>query len=332
MVHFAHPELLALFLVLPLMALLRGKKGQACAVRFSSAQVARKLARPGRSKAGKWLVALRFLCLACLIVALSRPQIVKGTTEVEASGIDIMLAVDVSGSMKAMDFEMKGKPVNRLEVVKDTVARFVKDRHNDRIGLIAFAGKPYLVSPLTLDHDWLTGRMEKMSIGMVEDGTAIGSALASAANQLKDRKAKSKIVILLTDGMSNAGKVTPLTAAEAAEALGIKVYTIGAGSHGAVPVPVTDPFGNEQIVTAQVDIDEDTLKEVARMTGAQYYRATDTDSLKNIYAQINKLETTTQKVKKFELITEMFSWVALMALLFLGLELVGAQTRFRRLP
>jgi len=189
-----------------------------------------------------------------------------------------------------------------------------------------------MVSPLTLDHHWLQQRLEGVRTGMVEDGTAIGSAIASCVNRLRDQKAKSKIVILLTDGMNNAGKVSPLTAAEAAEALGIKVYTIGAGSHGEVPVPVTDPFGDRKLVTARVDIDEETLQKVAQMTGARYYRATDTDSLTKIYNEINKLETTTQKIKKFEHHNEMFLWAALPALLLLGLELFLGQTRFRRLP
>jgi Ca-activated chloride channel family protein len=251
---------------------------------------------------------------------------------VEASGIDILLAVDVSGSMEALDFHIKGEPVNRIDVVKKVVSKFIEERPNDRIGLVAFAGRPYMVSPLTLDHNWLQQRLETINTGMVEDGTAIGSAIASGVNRLRDQKAKSKIVILLTDGMNNAGKISPLTSAEAAGALGIKVYTIGAGSRGEVPVPVTDQFGNRQLVTARVDIDEDTLKKVARMTGAHYYRATDTDSLERIYNEINKLETTTRKIKKFEHRNEVFPWVAIPALLFLGIELTLAHTRFRRLP
>jgi Ca-activated chloride channel family protein len=167
---------------------------------------------------------------------------------------------------------------------------------------------------------------------MLEDGTAIGSAIASGVNRLRGQKAKSKIVILLTDGMNNAGKVSPLTAAEAAKALGIKVYTIGAGSRGEAPVPVTDRFGNRKMVMARVDIDEDTLKKVADMTGARYYRATDTGSLGKIYSEINKLEKTTQKIKKFEHRNQIFSWLLIPALLFLGIELILANTRFRRLP
>ena len=332
MFHFDHPEVLWLLTILPLLALLKGRKGTAASVRYSTAQTVRLLAGSRKSRAGRWLGTLRMIALGFLVVALARPQIVHGTSEVEASGIDILLALDVSGSMEALDFTIKGEPANRVAVVKKVVSRFIDERPNDRIGLVAFAGRPYMVSPLTLDHNWLLQRLETIRTGMVEDGTAIGSAIAAGVNRLRDQKAKSKIVILLTDGMNNAGKVSPITAAEAAEALGIKVYTIGAGSRGEVPVPVTDQFGNRRIVRARVDIDEETLGKVAHMTGAQYYRATDTDSLEKIYREINKLETTTRKITKFEHRNEMFTWAAIAVLFFLGMELFMGQTRFRRLP
>jgi Ca-activated chloride channel homolog len=332
MFHFYHPEVLWLLFLLPALAFLKGKRGFSPAVRYSTVQTARSLAAGRRSAAGKWLGALRLLALGMLIVALARPQIVHGTSEVEASGIDILLGLDVSGSMEALDFTINGKPASRIDVVKEVVSRFIEERPNDRIGLVAFAGRPYMVSPLTLDHNWLQQRLESVRSGMVEDGTAIGSAIASGVNRLRDQKAKSKIMILLTDGMNNAGKVSPMTAAEAAEALGIKIYTIGAGSRGEVPVPVTDAHGNRKMAMAKVDIDEETLQKVARMTGGAYDRATDTDSLARIYDHINRLEKTTQKIRKFETHTEMFLWAALPALLLLGLELFLGQTRFRRLP
>jgi Ca-activated chloride channel homolog len=332
MIRFLHPELLWLLALLPLLALWKGRLGKATAVVYSSAENARRLAGARRTRAGHWLSALRLLVLAFLILGLARPQFGRGTTEVDASGIDIVLAVDVSGSMEALDFELAGRPVSRIEVVKQVVSRFIEDRPNDRIGLVAFAGRPYLVSPLTLDHDWLQQRLDQVRIGMVEDGTAIGSAIASSVNRLRDQEAKSRIVILLTDGMNNAGKVPPALAAEAAESLGIKVYTIGAGTRGNAPMPVLDSFGRRQVVMAQVDIDEETLTEVAAMTGAQYYRATDTGSLARIYDEINQLETTTQKMKKFAQYKELFALAALPALLLLGAELSLAHTRFRRLP
>jgi len=332
MFHFDQPEVLWLLALLPLLAFLRGRKGAAAAIRYSSAQTAKAIAGARKSRAGKWLGTLRILALGALVVALAQPQIVHGTSEVDAGGIDIILAVDVSGSMEALDFTINNEPANRVEVVKQVMSQFIEERPDDRIGLVAFAGRPYMVSPLTLDHQWLQKRLQTIHSGMVEDGTAIGSALGSSINRLRDQKAKSKVVILLTDGMNNAGKILPITAAEAAETFGIKIYTIGAGSCGEVPVPITDQFGNRKIVRAKVDIDEKTLKHVAQMTGAQYYRATDTDSLEKIYNDINKLETTTRKIKKFEHRNEMFLWAALGALLLMGIELTLNQTRFRRLP
>ena len=332
MFHFDHPEVLWLLVLLPLLAFLKGRRGTAVAIRYSSAQTAKAIAGARKSRAGKWLGTLRILTLSALVVALAQPQMVHGTSEVNASGIDIILAVDVSGSMEALDFTINNEPANRVEVVKEVVSQFIEERPNDRIGLVAFAGRPYMVSPLTLDHQWLQKRLQTIHPGMVEDGTAIGAALGSSVNRLREQKAKSRIVILLTDGMNNAGKILPVTAAEAAETLGIKIYTIGAGSKGEVPVPITDKFGNQKIVRAKVDIDEKTLKQVAQMTGAEYYRATDTDSLEKIYNDINKLETTTRKIKKFEHRNEMFWWAALGALLLMGIELTLNQTRFRRLP
>jgi Ca-activated chloride channel family protein len=217
-------------------------------------------------------------------------------------------------------------------VVKTVVQRFIAERPNDRIGMVAFAGRPYLVSPLTLDHDWLIKNLDRVRIGLVEDGTAIGSAIASSVNRLRDQAAKSKVVILLTDGVNNAGKVAPLTAADAAAALGIRVYTIGAGTKGEAPMPVRDQLGNERIVMAQVDVDEETLGQVAKTTGAAFFRATDTDSLKQIYAQIDQLEKTTATLKKFDRYRELYPFVVAAALAVLALEVALAETRLRRLP
>ena len=173
----------------------------------------------------------------------------------------MILAMDCSGSMEALDFKVNGEPVNRLDVVKSVVSKFIDARPNDRIGLVGFAGAPYLVSPLTLDHDWLQQNLDRVKIGSVEDGTAIGSALATSVNRLREQPSKSKIVVLLTDGQNNAGKVMPETAAQAAKVLGVKVYTIAAGVRGEAPIPVTDAFGNKRLAMAQVDVDEDTLRE-----------------------------------------------------------------------
>ncbi|MDD2709313.1 MAG: VWA domain-containing protein [Verrucomicrobiae bacterium] len=329
---FLHPELLWLLALLPLLALLKGRKGAAAALEYSSVELVRGLARARSAQAGAWLSTLRLLALALLIVALARPQFGRGTAEVQASGIDIVLTLDVSSSMEARDFQVGGHSSSRVEVVKSVVGDFIQARPNDRIALIAFAGRPYLISPLTLDHDWLQQNLERIRVGLIEDSTAIGSAIGSSVNRLRDQKSKSKIVILLTDGMNNAGKILPAAAADAARALGIKIYTIGVGSKGEVPIPVRDTFGRQVMVTAKVDMDEDTLRSVAEKTGGQYYRATDTDSLRQIYAQIDRLEKTTIIMKKFEQYEELFAWALIPGLLLLALEILLANTWLRRLP
>jgi Ca-activated chloride channel family protein len=326
---FLYPELLWLLALLPLLALIRGKKGAAPALLFSSTAPAASLAEGRKARPGRLLAALRLLAIALLILAFARPQLGNTTTEIEASGIDILLAVDVSGSMEALDFTLEGKPANRLDVVKSVIRQFVEQRPNDRIGLLAFSGRPYMVSPLTLDHDWLLQRLGALSIGMMEDGTAIGSAIGVGVNRLQDPKAKSRILILLTDGMNNAGAVPPLVAAEAAEAMGIKIYTIGAGTKGEAPIPVVDSFGRKRLMRMKVDIDDETLGKVAAMTKAQYFRATDTKSLEKVYADINSMEVTTRTIKKFENYRELFPWLVGAALIFLGSELLIGR---RRLP
>ena len=329
---FAHPELLFLLLLLPVAALLKGRVGGVASLQFPSVSAAREAGGKPRGRAGGWLAGWRILALLALIVALARPQLGRGTTEVDASGIDILLAIDVSGSMEALDFQLNGERVNRLEVVKRVVKQFVEERPNDRIGIVAFAGRPYLVSPLTLDHDWLIKRLESVKIGQVEDGTAIGSAIVSASNHLKEQDSKSRIIILLTDGMNNSGAANPATAAEAAKALGIKIYTVGAGTRGQAPMPVKDQFGRQRLQMVEVDIDEKSLKEVAKKTGGQYFRATDTTSLEHIYSAINQLETTKRKLKKYENVEELFLWALVPGLLLLGVERFLGETWLRRLP
>lgn len=332
MFQFAHPHLLWLLLLLPLVAWLKGKRGRRNAVRYPSTGIARQIGARPRSRAGAFLAALSLLAIGCIIVALARPQFGRGMAEVEASGVDIMLAIDVSSSMEALDFELEDERVNRLAAVKDTVTKFIEARPNDRVGLVAFAGRPYLVSPLTLDHDWLLKRLDAVEIGQVEDGTAIGSAIASSANHLSDSDGKSRLMILLTDGMNNSGKASPLTAAEAAKALGIKCYTIGAGTRGEAPIPVEDVFGRRVLRMAKVDIDEETLTEIAQMTGGNYFRATDTASLGDIYTQIDQLETTTRKMKKYEEVDDLFAWAAIPGLALMLASFALGQTRFRELP
>jgi Ca-activated chloride channel family protein len=292
----------------------------------------RAVARVRRTRWGRLLPLLRWIAAAFLIVALARPNIEHQQAVVHASGVDIMLAVDVSGSMQARDMLGPEGATSRLDAAKDVVGRFVRDRTNDRIGLVAFAGEPHLMSPLTLDHDWVLQRLEGLDPAMAADGTAIGSAIASGVRRLDAQDAKSKIVVLLTDGQNNAGKIAPAAAAEAARALGVKVYTIGVGSTGEALVPVTDERGREQLVKARVDVDEASMKRVADITGGTFYRATDTRSLREVYAAIDRAEKTTRTLRAFTDHEEQFAWFAVPGLFLLIGELGLSATRFRRVP
>jgi Ca-activated chloride channel family protein len=330
--HFASPQLLWLLLAIPVLAVWRARRGPRAAVGYASTALVREVGRTTRSRLGGLLPYLRNPALALLIVALARPQTSHASTSVQASGVDLMLALDVSGSMASLDLTLDGKPADRLSVVKSVVGKFIDQRPNDRMGMIAFAGAPYLVSPLTLDHDWLQRNLERVQLGTIEDGTAIGSALTAAVNRLRASDAHSKIVVLLTDGMNNAGKVQPMLAAEAAAALGIKVYTIGVGTTGQAPMPVTDEDGRRHIVMTEADVDEKTLGAIAAKTGGAFFRATDTASLEAIYARIDQLEKTTREVSHYEHHDEKFAWALLPGLALLAAELGLATTWLRRLP
>lgn len=329
---FAYPWLLLLLLLLPVLAWLKGKRNRQPAFVYSSVQLVKTIIGLSRSSVGAILLKMRWLALACFIVALARPQLGEGDSKIKASGIDIVIAIDLSGSMAAEDFELKGEPVNRVVIAKDTIRQFVAKRVNDRIGLVAFAGRAYIAAPLTLDHDFFLQNLERLDLGTIEDGTAIGSAMSAGLNRLRELKSKSKIIILMTDGQNNAGKVPPLTAAEAAKALGVKVYTIGIGTRGIARVPVTDVFGRKMYQQQKVDIDEETLTKVANMTGGKYYRADNTTSMRRIYAEIDQLETTEVEVKKYQRYQELFHWPALAGLSLLLLEIILANTAWRRLP
>jgi Ca-activated chloride channel family protein len=329
---FAHPWVLFLLLVIPLLAWLKGKFGGTAGVTFSNTSMLAKIGNRRRSRAGAFLATLTYLALALFIVALARPQFGRVTTRVQATGVDIMLVLDVSRSMLAEDFTIGNRRANRIDAVKLVTEQFIRERPNDRIGLVAFAGRPYLVSPLTLDHDWLIRNLERLRIGLVEDGTAIGSAIASAANRLKDKEAKTKLIVLLTDGDNNAGKVQPLTAAEAAKALGIRIYTIGAGTEGEAPFPLTNQFGRTVYRNVLVKFDEKTLQEIATMTSGQYFRATDTNSLRTIFGEIDKLEKSKVEVEKTAQYRDLFMWFLIPGLACLALEILLSQTVWRRLP
>jgi Ca-activated chloride channel family protein len=257
---------------------------------------------------------------------------VETGSQVQESGIDMMLAIDLSPSMEALDYHKNGQEISRVDVVRETVGKFIEARPNDRIGMVAFAGEAYLMSPLTLDHAWLMENVERLHVGLAGDATAIGSALAVCANRLRNTSAKSKIIVLLTDGANNAGKVTPIAAAESAHALGIKIYAIGAGSADVAKFPTHDIFGRKVYTTIPVDIDEGALQKIADIGGGKFFRAADTETLVHVYDEINRLETSKVAVKQYHRYEEYFAFALWPGLLLLGTEVLLAQTRYRRVP
>jgi Ca-activated chloride channel family protein len=308
------------------------KRRQDACFKFSSLFVAGQLPATWRAQWSFLPSILRLLALLLVLIALAGPQRQLAESKLSSEGIDIVLALDVSGSMSAEDYAVDNHRISRLDIIKTTVENFIKQRTDDRIGLIVFGSQAYTVCPLTSDHEWLLENLRQVRIGLIEDATAIGSGVATSLLRLKNSKAKSKIIVLLTDGVNNSGKIQPLEAAKMAQALGIKVYTIGAGTTGIVPFPVVDEFGNKHYEQAQFDLDEDTLKKIAEMTGSQYFRAADTQSLKNIYAQIDKLEKTKIEEKGFKQYEPLFWRFVNAALILLGLEIILTNTVFLKIP
>lgn len=338
---FAQPWFLLLLLAIPLLSYWRGKTGPAAALTFSSTTALRFIGKSSAARAGKFLLSLFLVSLALLAVGMARPQLGKSLTQVEASGIDIMVVLDVSGSMLTKDFTVGGESATRIDAIREVTRKFIEGRPNDRIGIIAFAGRPYVVSPMTLDHDWLTKNLERVRIGLVEDGTAIGSAIAAAANRLNDKKSKSRVIVLLTDGENNTGKIPPNTAAEAVKALKIKFYAVGAGINGVAPTPVfnpqngkplTDMFGNVVYQNQRVHFNEAGLKEVAKIADGQFFRATDTKSLEQIFGDIDKLEKTTVSVKKYQQYRDLFPGLVMVGCGLLIAQILLAQTIWKKLP
>jgi Ca-activated chloride channel family protein len=326
---FEDPLFLAALLLLPLLVWVwrRWASARSGALRFSALE---RVESTGQG-ASRWRpripALLRILALAALIVALARPQTGITSESVTTQGIDIVLAMDVSSSMLAEDLQP-----NRLEAAKAVAAEFVQGRPNDRIGLVAFAGEAFTQAPLTLDHGVVVGLLDELDVGMIEDGTAVGMGLATAVKRLQASDAESKVVVLLTDGRNNRGEIGPATAAQMAQALDVRVYTIGAGGRGAARVPVDDPLMGRRYVTTRVDIDEASLREVAETTGGQYFRATDRESLEAVYQEIDALETTEMEVEHFTRYGERFSMVLGAGFLLLLMELGLAQTILRKLP
>lgn len=339
--NFAHPQMLWLLLLLPLLMFALSRPGRTATVRFPSVMLVKQVARSHRRRAGSIGLLLRLLPLTLVILALARPQTGEEIRTIEASGIDIMMAVDLSTSMWAHDFELNGKPVDRLTPLKQVMRDFIAARPSDRIGLIAFAADPWLVSPLTLNHDWLNQRIGGLRIGMVEDGTAIGSAIATAAARLNDSDGDSRILILLTDGANNRGWIDPIPAAQMAAQLGIKIYGIGVGQLGMVPFPAQfdqdgqparNRLGQLMLRRWESDMDLQTLEQVASLTGGISFHAEDTEALARIYREIDQLERTEVKMQVRQLYSDWF-WVPLLgALLLLLLERLLPFTRFHSLP
>jgi Ca-activated chloride channel family protein len=330
-VRLGSPWLLLLLVLLPLLWP-RRRKDRSAALRFPSLAELRAVVPGGAGHRRAILTILRAVAVGLVVVALARPQAGSSETRLHREGVDVVLAVDVSGSMLAEDFTLGEGRASRLDAVKAVVKEFVGARPEDRVGLVLFAARPYTQCPLTLDHGWLLQNLDRAKVGMIEDGTAIGSGLASAVNRLRASPAKGRFVVLLTDGQSNAGRITPQTAAEAAAALGIKVYTVGAGTRGLAPYPMQDHFGNKVYRPMPVDIDEDTLRKIAGATGGRYFRATDTASLRDVYAEIDRSEKTPFEAPQYLDYRELYPWLLWPALGLVLAEIGLAETVLRKLP
>lgn len=327
--HLAHPWVLALWLLIPLLAVLKARSGNEGAVIFSSLHILNRLGPVARGRAGGFRLASLFLAIAFLIAALSRPQWINKTEEVSESGVELILAIDVSRSMQVEDFTIEGSRANRLQAAKKVTRDFIEGRTSDRIGLLAFAGRPYLASPLTLSKSWLEGPMGlgRVQIGLVEDGTAIGSAIAAASKRLDKRSSKSKVLILLTDGVNNAGRLSPIEAAKLAKTLGVRIHTIAVGTYG--DYVVQTPVGPQRL---RQEFDEETLKEIARVAGGEYFRAQDTSGLERIFGLIDEMEKTEIKRRTRIESEEWFHWFALAGLACGFLTMLGDETFWRRFP
>lgn len=331
---FASPWVLSLLLIVPMFGILyiltKGRTKPAT-MKHAGTSMASDLPRSWKITMRPVLNIMRLAIITLTVFALARPQIVQGRETISGEGVEIALAVDISGSMASLDFE----PKNRLEAAKQVISDFIEARPYDKIGLVVFASEAFSQSPLTLDRMMTARSLEQVELATdlnLADGTAIGLGLANAANMLTNSDAESKVIILLTDGVNNSGQIDPLTAAEAAKALGIKVYTIGAARPGQVPVPVQTLLGGTDVVYQESALDEEILQRVADITGGKYYRAEDTAGLRAIYDEINQLEKSEVEVQVFNHYTELAGYLLVPALLILIIELVFRKTAFRSNP
>lgn len=331
MFRFANPEFLVLFVFIPILVFwyLRKNRNRGGTLRYSNLSVINRIDKISNKKRYRHLIfVLRIFAISLLIICFARPQSGSTEEEVITEGIDIVLAMDISSSMLAEDF----KPNNRLEAAKVVATDFIRGRKNDRIGMVVFAAKSFTQCPLTMDYGILINFIDEVEIGMIEDGTAIGMAIANAAMRLRDSKAKSKVVILLTDGQNNRGELDPITAAKVAAAFNIRIYAVGVGKRGEALYPVDDPIFGKRYVRMPVQIDEKMLKQVAKITNARYFRATDKESLDQIFKEIDELEKTKIEVKQFTRFKELFTNYLFLALAVIVLEVVLTNTKFRKIP
>lgn len=325
MLHFHSPHYFFIILLLPVLYyVIRFKKRST--IRFSSIEPIQNI-KPILFffRIPKFL---RYLSLLLIIFALARPQKIEAEREFETKGIDIVISLDISGSMLAEDF----KPINRLAVAKEEAKKFIKSRQNDKIGLVVFARKGYTQCPLTLDYQVLQKLIDDVEIGLIKDGTAIGLGIGTAVNRLRDSKAKSKIIILLTDGENNAGNLDPITAAELARSFGIKIYSICIGKGGLVPFPIEDPIFGKRYVQAEVKIDTQVLKRISDITDGVFFQAGDPKALEEAYQRINQLETSEVKVKEYTSYEELYPWFLAPGVLILLLEILISRTVFLKIP
>jgi Ca-activated chloride channel family protein len=340
---FQYPWVLGLLALLPVYAFLRGRSGKHSALQFSSAEIARLVGATARAAAGRLLFFFRLLAVALCIVALAGPRIANDRTETEASGVDIILVLDLSWSMMALDMSGPGERVTRFDIASEVMQDFIRKRPSDRIGLVVFSAVPYLASPLTLNHDWLAKNLRRLHIGMIRElGTAIGDATATAVRRLKSAKgSRSRIIILLTDGDNNKGDIDPVPAAQLAAGLGTKVYTIGIGIEEPCQLPEfdpatgklrLDPAGNVIPRIGLQPANYSLLGRMSALSNAKSYRAKNRRELQNIYNEIDRLEKTEVTLRRYTLYTPLFQWPLLTALALSALELALANTRYRRIP
>ena len=328
--HFAFPYMLLALIPVCLWLFIKIKRKKP-AMTFSGAGLLKAKISSRDAVVGNLPLFLRFLCMLLLIFAISRPQFYSGLREVKSSGVDIVICLDTSGSMKALDFKLKNRPVDRLAAVKKVVTDFIKKREHDRIGLVVFGEHAFTQSPLTMDKGLLLGLINNMQIGMAGESTAIGSALAVGGRRIKDIPAKTKIIILMTDGRNNAGEIVPLEAARALNTLGIKIYTIGVGGNEPVPFKVNGFFG-DQTVYQKVEFDEKLLMQVAEIGKGRYFRASDSKQLSEIYDLIDTAEKTEIKVKEFFNFTELYIYFLVPALFLLFMEIFISGFVIRSIP